>query len=193
MYKKVLCLFVISLFVLSFAGCGDSGEKNSSKTASPTKTVQKSKPKKADLQSLVAQNFKDGKIVKSDNELTIQFTGNNVSPNMMVTGGIPDCMKGLNAVYKNSDFKKFSLIHISIMGTFTDKYGKQSRDRAITFTFDQSELQKVENFMALTSEQFIALEGQNRTWINVAVRPELSQDKINLLQPPESEDVEGEQ
>lgn len=190
MFKRVVCLLAISIFAVSFSACGSPKQTSATETA---KKATATKPKPKTLESLVAKNFKDGKIVKSDSELTIQFTGSDVSVDMMVTGGIPDCMKGLNAVYKNNDFKKFSLVHISIMGTFTDKYGKQSKDRAITFTFDQSELQKVENFMALTSEQFIALEGQNRTWINVAVRSELSQDKINLLQPPESEDVEGEQ
>ena len=183
MLKKVTYLLAISvLLVFSFAGCGNSDEKNTSKTVS-TKTVEESKPKKVDLQSLVSKNFKDVKIQKNDNELIIQFTGNDVSTDMLVSAGISDCMKGLNAVYKNNDFKKFTLIRIDIVSEFTDKYGKQSTDRAISFTFDQSELQKVENFLAITPEQFVALEGQNRTWVNVAVRQELSQDKINLLQP----------
>ncbi len=183
MLKKVLCVFAIGIFVFSFVGCGSSDKESSSKATSTKQTKKTVAPKPKTLESLVAENFKDGKIQKSDNQLIIQFTGNDVSANMMVTGGIPDIMRGLNKIYKNSEFKKFSLIRIDIMGKFTDKYGKQSTDRAISFTFDQSELQKVQDFMAITDEQFIALEGQNRTWINVAVRQELSQDKINLLQP----------
>lgn len=183
MLKKVLCIFAIGIFVFSFVGCGSSDKESPSKATSTKQTKKTVAPKPKTLEFLVAENFKDGKIQKSDNELIIQFTGNDVSTDMLVSAGISDCMKGLNAVYKNNDFKKFTLIRIDIVSEFTDKYGKQSTDRAISFTFDQSELQKVENFLAITPEQFVALEGQNRTWVNVAVRQELSQDKINLLQP----------
>ena len=183
MLKKILCVFAIGIFVFSFVGCGSSDKESSSKATSTKQTKKTVAPKPKTLESLVAENFKDGKITKNGNELTIQFTGDNFSEDAFVTEGLNDVIQGLSKTYKNEEFKKFKIIHVSITAKFTDKYGNNNTGTGIGLTFDQSELQKVNDFGNIVPEQLIKLQGNYRTGSASSIRENISPENYKILYP----------
>jgi hypothetical protein len=165
----------------------DSAKQTSSanQTTGSTKqtNTKKEQSKPEDLKELVAKNFDDGKVVINGDQLTIEFTGSTLSENSLVDLGIYTTKIGLAKIYKNDEFKKYPVVQFKVMGSFTDKYGNSSKDAAMSFTFDQSELQKVSNFNNLNDEQLVSLQGQHRTYLHPAISKDLKPATRQKLYP----------
>lgn len=171
-------LIVILLFVIGgIGGCVRSITGKSTNISTNTTLNPKS------LNDLVAEYFVDGKIAIDGDKLTITFTGSRLSSNVLANDSITRVRVGLSQIYKNKEFKKYNLIEIDGMGTFTDQYGKSNIERAVGFVFNQAELQKVVNFNTLSDEQIIGLEGENRTFINPIIIKDLDAKTLNKLHP----------
>ncbi|MDF2883747.1 MAG: hypothetical protein K0R54_4311 [Clostridiaceae bacterium] len=176
-----IVLIVILLFIIGVIGSCVRSITSKSSTATNISNNTEIKPKS--LNDLVAEYFTDGKITIEGDKLTITFTGSQLSANSIANDSITRARIGLSQIYKNDEFKKYNLIEIDAMGTFTDQYGKASSERAVGFIFDQAELQKVVNFNVLTDEQIIGLEGKNRTFINPVIIKDLDAKTLNKLHP----------
>lgn len=176
------------LFIVMMIGFTNTPEdkpatKSTSVTNTTSDTSTKEESKKVDLQSLVAQNFKDGKVIKNGEELTIQFKPDALTEDTFVTIGLNSIAQGFNKIYKNEEFKSFRLIHVKVMAKFNDEYGKESDGLGMELTFDQSELQKVESFENMLPEQLVALQGSYRTGLAGAIKKNLSSENIQILYP----------
>lgn len=178
--SKSGCVVLIVILLFVIGGIGSCVRSITGKTTNVS-TNTTSNPK--GLNELIAEYFTDGKITIDGDKLTITFTGSQLSANVLANDSITRVRVGLSQIYKNNEFKKYNLIEIDAMGTFTDQYGKSTIERAVGFVFDQAELQKVVNFNVLTDEQIIALEGQNRTFINPSIIKDLDAKTLNKLHP----------
>ncbi|APM39392.1 hypothetical protein [Clostridium kluyveri] len=152
-------------------------------TQSKAKTTPKTAPKEKSLAKLVAESLDHGKIIPKANELTIQFSGGNLSENMLVEGGLMETIECFKKVYKTDEFKQYNVIHVNVMCELTDQYGKTLSVPGMILTFDQSELQKVQNFDNISIDQLVILQGQYTTGLNSAIRKELSQKNLQMLYP----------
>lgn len=182
----------IAAFIVFAIGISNlpSSNPTSNKATKATNSVKKEstnttkkKIKQNNLQSLVADSFKDGKLIESGEDLTIQYQPDTVSENNFITVTLNSTALGLNKIYKNDEFKKFKVIHIKSMAPFTDKYGNNTTDLGMELTFDQSEIQKVKDFESITPEQLILLEGSYRTGLNASIKSKISPENYKILYP----------
>lgn len=176
-------LFIIMMIGFTNASEDKPTTKSTSATNTTADTSTKEKSKKADLQSLVAQNFKDGKVIKNGEELTIQFTPDALTENTFVTISLNSIAQGFNKIYKNEEFKKFEIIHVKVMAKFNNEYGAESEELGMELAFNQDALQKVQSFDNMLPEQLVKLQGEYRTGVAESIRKNLSPENLQILYP----------
>lgn len=181
--SKSGCVVLIIILLFIIGGIGSCVSHITGKSSTATNITNNAETKPKSLNDLVAEYFTDGKVIIEGDKLTITSTGSQLSANSIANDSVKRVRIGLSQIYKNDEFKKYNLIEIDAMGTFTDQYGKSTTERAVGFIFDQTELQKVVDFNVLTDEQIISLEGKNRTFINPVIRRDLDAKILNKLQP----------
>jgi hypothetical protein len=198
MRHKVLSVILV-LIVIGVIGqaCGDdksatNSANQNSKNNNSTKTTN-TKPKtvgvkKSDsLEKLISKNFEDSKLIldKTNSILTIQFNVPHTNENNFVTQMLYKGEDGIEKVYKNEELKKYKTVRLEGMADFTDQYGKTTNTVGMRLTFPQSELQKVQSFNDVTSEQFILLQGENKTYLHPAVKKNIKPEILQKVFPNE--------
>ena len=190
-------LTTIIMFVLFFVGIThlpeDTSNKNAAQNTSAVAESSTDTPAKEDtvqtdssnenLSSLVASSFKNGEITKNGNELTIQFKPDALTENTFVTIGLNSTALGFDKVYKNKEFKKFKVVHVKIMTTFTNESGNNTNGLGMELTFDQDKIQTVKDFGNMTPEQVVTLEGNYRTGVASSIKSKLSAENLKMLYP----------
>jgi len=190
--KRNLIILIISFIVVGITG-KDVPTPTTNKTQPVIKTkkesVKKEAPKPAvkkdTLEQLVAKNFEDSKVIitKETSLVTIQFKVDYITENDFVTQMLYNSKRGLEKIYKNDEFKKYNLVMLKGMTSFTDKYGKTTEDVGMKLTFQQSELQKVVSFDNISNEQFILLQGENKTYLHPAIAKNIKPEIYQLVFP----------
>jgi hypothetical protein len=192
--KRNLIILIISFIVVGVTGkyvptstTNKTQPVNNTKKEPVKKETPKPEVKKDTLEQLVAKNFEDGKVIitKETSLLTIQFKVDCTNDNNFVTQMIYNSKRGLEKVYKDDEFKKYNLVMLKGMTGFTDKYGKTTEDVGMRLTFPQSELQKVQSFNDVTNEQFILLQGENKTYLHPAVKKNIKPEILQKVFPNE--------
>lgn len=152
-------------------------------------TVKKetSKPvvKKDTLEQLVSKEFEDGKLIldEANSILTIQFTVPHTNEDNFVTQMLYNGENGMEKIYKNDEFKKYQTVRLEGMADFTDQYGKTTKDVGMKLTFPQSELQKVQSFNNVTNEQFVLLQGENKTYLHPSIKGSIKSETLQIIYP----------
>lgn len=194
-FKRDLIILIVSFIIVGLTGkyVPTSTTKiqhvtnTEKKEAKETVKKETSKPvvKKNTLEKLVSKNFNKGKLIgdKDTGILTIQFKVIHTNENDFVTQMIYEGKMGLEKVYKNDEFKKYKLVMLKGMTDFTDKYGKTTEDVGMKLTFAQSELQKVVSFDNISKEQFILLQGENKTYLHPSIGLHIKQETYQLVFP----------
>lgn len=184
--KGILSVILSAILIIVGGVMLDSSSTTNNKVetkdnkSNQTKTEE---PKNETLADLVAKNLKGSKVTSEGKTLTIEFKGGTLSENTFVELGLNDTRKCFKEVYKNEQFKQFDVIKVNVMCELTDQYGKTNSAVGMSLTFDQSELEKVEDFDKITINQLVVLQGNNKTGVTGAIRKGLSQENIKMLYP----------
>jgi len=168
-WLRIIAITLIIMFASIGTACGDNSTKNTN----------------VSLNKLVSEKFENGKLIldKNNSILTIQFTVPYTNEDNFVTQTLYNGENGVEEVYKNNEFKKYKIFRLESMSDFTDQYGKSTKEVGMRLTFPQTELQKVESFDNVTNEQFVQLQGSNRTYLHPSVGKNIKLETRQIILP----------
>lgn len=185
--KRLITMIILTLSIsLLVVGCGSNKDESSNNNASTnTKTekttvTKKEDPKSNSMDDILKSKLDVVSINNDEGSLYVKYKfKDTLSCDSMVNGALLDIKSVLNDLKDNEEFKKLLTITFVGMGKATD--GKDMA--ALTDTFEINQLENTKDFNAITNQQLIQLQGDNRTGTAPGFRSQLSDETIQIIYP----------
>lgn len=183
--KKLITMIILTLSVsLLVVGCGsnknESANNNASTKTEKTTVTKKEGTKLNSMDDILKSKLDVVSINNDEGSLYVKYKfKDTLSCDSMVNGALLDIKSVLNDLKNNEEFKKLLTITFVGMGKATD--GKDMA--ALTDTFEINQLENTKDFNAITNQQLIQLQGDNRTGTAPGFRSQLSDETIQIIYP----------